>query len=255
MSKRHRSHSTYVLITTGDNHFLKLLTLIKLYRDKTLYGYKLFLNHVEFRRLEGAAINNTTGTILRSGKPGKEVVGGLEVTYHRDGRVMFKDISSGQNFIREKHINIRCLGKPKIFFQIGGLPLKKLPHLSSNFLTPNNPQINLKNYKIGDYVNCDFYIGNVHNAAEIIIPKHTQHVFQKPFGFPLEDTANGVMLYIFLWQPTGIQKYSYLNIPSRKLSRRIGQIIDTIRLGQGRLIIKDYYTDIKLWFRKKIKST
>lgn len=200
MSKRHKKHSTSVIIKTKDGAFLNLLKLTKLYKDQNLYAYKLFFNNLKLQMLDGAIINGVTGNPINPGVTGENIVGGLEITYHKDGMVMFKDVSRVQdkNLIREKHISLDRLGKPKIFFQTVGLPLRQLRKINFWGLQDNNsPLVRLDDYERQDYVNYFFYIGSIQNKAEITISEHTQHIFQDPFWFSLEDRKNNIMLYIF----------------------------------------------------------
>lgn len=250
MSKRHRSHSESIIIETSNN-YLHFFKLTKLYKDNDLLSYKIYFEDIEMYQLKNAVVDGQTGHLLRKGSPGEKIKGGLEITYHKDGMVMFKDVSNNFNFIREKHSSFKSLSRPKLFFQIHGLFLRDL--LMSDKID-NKPLINLNNYNLKNRVNCDFYIGSFNNEVNIDIPSHSKNLFRDPFWFKLKDVKNNIIIYILFWKPKDNFKRTYFSIPSNKLTVKISKIINTIKSGKTLLMFKDWWLEIKSWIYRKINN-
>ena len=243
-----KSFPTDVVIKTNDGCVLKFLKLTKIYKKGKLYAYKIYFDGIKMTMLEGAIVDSVTGIAINTGVEGVTRTGGFEVTYHRDGMVMLKDVKQGVNFVREKRTHINKLKRPDKFFQISGLQLNNL----TTFLLKNKdtPQVILNDYSSSDYVTCDFFMGGYRHKPTILILPHAEQIFRDLFQFTLEDMKNGIVIYIFFWRPSTIPHRTYLTIPSKSLKLRIEKIITAFRIGRGGIVIKDFYYALLFWIAR-----
>lgn len=249
MGSSHSTQVSDVTITAGDGSKRLLVSVTTIFKDDSLFSYKITVPFKELFKAKEAQIDTISGK-GSSGIVERKLVGGMEVTYHPDGMVMFKDRAENKNISKEKHRSIEKLGEPRIFFQMTGLLVDGLDPYSptANHGVNNIP---LPEYGQGSYLHCDFYIGSRKDQQELSLLSHSEHIFRDPVWFSMVDQRIPVVIYIFIYRDSGELGKVYFNIPSRSLINVLKRHI-TILVNHPGLALRDYLFDVVRWVRKSI---
>lgn len=139
----------------GESRPRQFISIISLYKNDKLFEYKITLNGFRkgfFTLVENATLDAVKGLV----QPGSRtrLGGGVEIGYHADGSVAYKDLQTQKNLWREtKHSPIKQLSSPTLLLRMAGLDKVDLQYMERFWRTEN--QI-CELQKQGNFT-CDIY--------------------------------------------------------------------------------------------------
>lgn len=215
---------TRVLIKLEKGGSIKrLFNIQSIYKNGKLYEYKVTFEGFPRKKINYVknVVIDTINGIKKIGK--QELLSDrLEVSYHADGNVAYKDAGSdGIGNIRPmiKYPAIDKIEKPIIFLHLIGFSIGELNHMDKK-IEEKDEILSLRNFSTKSKIVCDFYISGYGKNKEQyeIIPKG-ETPFKNCQSFLYEDDENKILLQLFFYKSNVCGPYCM--IPSRKFLSKI----------------------------------
>ncbi|MFA5080400.1 MAG: hypothetical protein WC472_02120 [Candidatus Paceibacterota bacterium] len=212
-------HKNRILIKTEKGNKIKrLFNIQSIYKNDKLYEYKITFEGFPKKRINYVkdVVIDTVNGIKKFGKQ-KLLSDRLEVSYHVDGNVAYKDAGpSGVGNIRPmiKYPAIDKIKKPINFLHLIGFSIAELNFMNKE-LGEKDTVLSLKNFSIKSRIVCDFYIsGYGKNGEQYEVIPRGENPFKNYQSFLYEDDHNKILLQLFFYKSNVCGPYCM--IPNRK---------------------------------------
>lgn len=235
-----QTSTTNIFLKTKDGRQNLLVKIIALKKANELFMYKFIINRPDLSYVTDISVDAITG-YTKSGVEKKKLGGILEVGYHTNGNVTYKDaksVSEHKNLKpRYRHRPFSALSKPDIFLKFTGLPINYASGIAPK--SGRNECIDLIKYQVSDRINCDFYLASNKIAAELVPPSHSRKMYPDHLSILLEDEENPVHLVVFIYRCTDRLKGTYFCIVDNTLQAKLKRTLLKFQQGQGHLVLFD----------------
>jgi len=223
MSKKHAIFSRRILVNLDRKRTLKRLANVHvLYKDNHFFEYKVTFEGFPggtCRFLKGAVLDSVKGVI----KQGKSTPfrGFLEVGYHFNGKVFYKDVGGMGNFSKVIFPPVDQIKEPVLFLRIFGFSYNLLL-LMNRPLAQGDKPLTLKNFSANGFITCDFYLSKnilADGKKYNLCPPQKRSKYANFQTFQFEDKDMDIALHLVFYKSD--KKGIYILIPPRNFTSRI----------------------------------
>lgn len=224
MSKKHTVYSERFVIKLHKKKSQKRLVNIQvIYKDKQFFEYKITFEGLPrgvYRFFKGVVIDSVKG--VRKTKQPIFLKGPLEISYHFNGNVTYKDAGGiGNIHPMVKFPSVAEIGKPVCFLKVIGFTFNVLGSIN-NRIKSRKRLITLKNFSTNSFITCEFFLSSAISPKGIpygIRPHKRTNKFKNFQSFPFNHKEMNLDLYINFYKAD--TKGVYIHIPPRGLLKTI----------------------------------
>jgi len=192
----------------------RFINIQTLYKDGQFFEYKISfegLSKSGVNFLRQAIVDSVKG--IRRTKEKESMPGEMQISYHRDGIAMYKDVKNDKNITPVyPHRPIESLNEPELFFRILYF---NLDGLRQHYEPKDAVIIPLRGFTKNTPISCFFYLSR---GKKWNITTRRDSVYKNPQVFSFDDTKEDVGLDIVFFRSDNLGPVVSIDNP-RKLAK------------------------------------
>lgn len=180
----------------------RFLHVHSIYKEKKLFEYKFTIEGFPkkpSKYVKGAIFDSISGA--QDYGESFNLNGHVEIGYHADGNIAFKDISSKKNIWQRQKVAISKIKKPILFLRVSGFMLEKLEPISINNLSSEDIQdvVELSNFD-DSRISCDFYFSRYYPDKVSKLSVKESSPFKNFQTFEFVDNEENIVLHVCFYK-------------------------------------------------------